>query len=222
VTWQWQLSGTIDTSVDAQLYDVDLFETPASTVAALHAQGRRVVCYLSAGSYERGRPDSRRFPGRVLGEPLDGWPGERWLDVRRLDVLAPLLERRLDLCREKGFDGVEADNVDGYANDSGFPLDGADQLRFNRWLAAAAHARGLSIALKNDLGQVAALEPDFDFALNEQCFQYDECERLRPFAAAGKAVLVAEYERSDFCARAGVYRVMLKRLELDAWREPCW
>ena len=119
---------------------------------------------------------------------------------------------------------MEADNVDGYANDSGFPLKAADQLRFNRFLAAAAHARGLSIALKNDLDQVAALEPDFDFALNEQCFQYDECDRLRPFVAAGKAVFVAEYERSDFCARARAagYMAMLKRLELDALREPCW
>ena len=70
---------------------------------------------------------------------------------------------------------------------------------------------------------MAALEPDFDFAINEQCFQYDECEALRPFAAAGKAVFVAEYERSDFCGRAQAagYMALLKRLELDAWREPC-
>ena len=27
VTWQWQLTGTVDTSVDAQMYDVDLFTT---------------------------------------------------------------------------------------------------------------------------------------------------------------------------------------------------
>ena len=225
-TWQWQLSGTIDTTVDAQLYDVDLFETPASTVAGLHAQGRRAVCYLSAGSFERGRPDSGRFPDSVLGEPLEGWPGERWLDVRRLDVIGPVLERRLDLCRAKGFDGVEADNVDGYANDSGFGLSAADQLRFNRFLAAAAHARGLSIGLKNDLDQVPALEPDFDWALNEQCFQYDECDALRPFVAAGKAVFVAEYELATqaFCDRAASsgYMAMLKRLALDAWREPCW
>ena len=32
---------------------------------------------------------------------------------------------RFDECREKGFDAVEADLVDGYARDSGFPLTAA-------------------------------------------------------------------------------------------------
>lgn len=225
-TWQWQLSGRLDTSVAADLYDVDLFDTPASTVAALHARGTRVACYFSAGSVERGRPDTRRFPRAVIGRPLAGWPGERWLDVRNLGVLGPIMRRRLDLCARKGFDTVEADNVDGYANRSGFRLKASDQLRYNRFLAAAAHARGLSIGLKNDLGQVAALEPHFDWALNEQCFQYDECDRLRPFTRAGKAVLVAEYASApaSFCPRARElgFMAMLKRVRLDAWRQTCW
>ncbi len=93
-------------------------------------------------------------------------------------------------------------------------------------LAREAHARGLSIGLKNDLDQVAALEPHFDWALNEQCFQYDECDRLRPFTAAGKAVFVAEYELAPeaFCpaARAAGFMAMRKPLELGPPREPCW
>ncbi len=225
-TWQWQLSGALDLSVPAQMYDVDLVETPAATVDAIHARGARAVCYLSAGSYEKFRPDAGDFPAAVLGKPLEGWPGERWLDVRRRDVLGPIMERRMDLCRDKGFDAVEADNVDGYANRSGFPLRGRDQLAYNRMLARAAHARGLSIGLKNDLDQVAALEPDFDWALNEQCFQYDECGRLAPFTRAGKAVFVAEYELapSAFCARAQAdgLMAMRKRLDLDAARDACW
>ena len=225
-TWQWQLSGTIDTSVNAQMYDVDLYETPQRVIDQLHAKGRRVVCYLSAGSYETGRPDADRFPPEVLGDPLDGYPDERWLDVRRLDVLGPLLEARMDLCRAKGFDGVEADNVDGYANPSGFALTADDQLRFNRFLAAAAHTRGLSIGLKNDLDQVRALEPSFDWALNEQCFQYDECHRLAPFVRARKAVFTVEYELSPaaFCARSRRlgFMSMRKHLDLNAWRAPCF
>jgi hypothetical protein len=225
VSWQWQLSGTLDLSVDAALYDVDLFDTPAATVADLHRRGRHVVCYLDAGTYEPGRPDSSAYPDAVRGAAVEGWPGERWLDIRRLDVIAPLIEHRLDLCRDKGFDGVEPDNVDAYANASGFPLTAADQLAFNRFLASAAHARGLSAGLKNDLDQAAALEPDFDWALDEQCYQYDECALLTPFARAGKAVLIAEYELapSAFCdrARAAGYSAIRKRLDLDAWREAC-
>jgi hypothetical protein len=225
-TWQWQLTTPVDPTVAADFYDIDLFDNSAAVVADLHARGRHVACYLSAGTYERGRPDSASFPAEVLGKELPDWPGERWLDIRRLDVLGPILDARLDLCRAKGFDAVEPDNVDAYANDSGFPLTAADQLRFNRHVAAAAHARGLSVGLKNDLDQAAALEPAFDWALNEQCFQYDECDRLAPFTRAGKAVFVAEYElgADGFCARARALGVMAmrKHLELDAWREPCW
>jgi hypothetical protein len=225
-TWQWQLTTPVDRSVNAQMYDIDLFDNPASVVADLHAAGRHVVCYVDVGTFEPGRPDSAAFPSSVVGKELPDWPGEHWFDIRRLDVLGPILKRRLDLCVQKGFDAVEPDNVDAYANDSGFPLKAADQLRFNRYIARAAHARGLSVGLKNDLDQAAALEPDFDWALNEQCFQYTECDRLQPFVRAGKAVFVAEYELDPavFCpqAKAAGLMAMRKHVELDAWREPCF
>jgi hypothetical protein len=225
-TWQWQLTTPVDRSVRAQMFDIDLFDNSSKVVRALHARGSRVVCYLDAGTLEPGRPDTSAFPAAVVGKELPDWPGEHWLDIRRLDVLGPIIDRRMDLCRKKGFDGVEADNVDGYANDSGFPLTAADQLRYNRFLAGAAHARGLSIGLKNDLDQAATLEPDFDWALDEQCFQYHECDRLRPFVRAHKAVFVVEYELStaSFCSRANAdgFMAMRKRDSLGAWRQTCW
>jgi hypothetical protein len=224
-TWQWQLSGAVDLSVDAAMFDIDLFDNAPSVVEALHARGRHAVCYIDAGTFEPGRPDAGSYPAAVIGKDVAGWPGEKWLDVRRLDLLGPILEQRLDLCRQKGFDGVEPDNMDGYANDSGFPLSADDQLRFNRFVATAAHARGLSVGLKNDLEQAAALQPDFDWALNEQCHQYGECDMLGPFARAGKAVFIAEYDLdpSAFCgqARAAGYTAMRKKLDLDAWRQAC-
>ena len=88
--------------------------------------------------------------------------------------------------RAKGFDAVEFDNVDGYANRTGFPLTGADQLRYNMLLANEAHRRGLGALLKNDLGQIRALLPYFDVALNEQCLQYDECGRLDRSSRPGR------------------------------------
>jgi len=225
-TWQWQLTQPVDVTVPAEMYDVDLFETPARVVADLKARGRRVVCYLSAGSFERWRPDAARFPRRVIGRPLDGWPGERWLDIRRIGILAPIMRARLDLCAAKGFDAVEPDNIDGYVNDTGFRLRAAEQLRFNRFLAREAHARGLSIGLKNDLGQVAALEPHYDWAINEECFRYRECHRLLPFRRAGKAVFTVEYDVAPrrFCPRARAlgFMSMRKRLDLGRWRRTCW
>jgi hypothetical protein len=224
-TWQWQLSGTVDQSIDASMYDIDLFDNPATVVDALHARGRKVVCYLSAGTWEDWRPDAASFPASVLGSGVDGWAGEKWLDIRRIDLLGPIMSARLDLCRQKGFDAVEPDNVDGYANGSGFPLSAQDQLAYNRWLAAAAHARGLSIGLKNDLDQVAQLVGDFDWAINEQCFQYKECAMLAPFTAAGKAVFEVEYSlaTSSFCPQAVAlsFNSLKKSLALNASRTAC-
>ena len=225
LTWQWQLTTPVDTGVAAAVYDIDGLDNPASVVATLHAAGRKVICYVDAGAWESYRPDAGRFPPAILGSVVDGWPEERWLDIRRIDLLAPIMRARLDVCRAKGFDGVEFDLVDGYTNDSGFPLTGADQLAYNRWLADEAHARGLAAGLKNDLGQVAELVDHFEFAVNEQCWQYSECDLLAPFLAAGKAVFHAEYgtDPAVFCPALVPrgFSSLKKRLELDAWRQPC-
>jgi endo-alpha-1,4-polygalactosaminidase (GH114 family) len=228
-TWQWQLAGDkIDTSFDVDVYDLDAFETDADVVAALHAGGRRVVCYISVGSWEDWRPDAAEFPDDAIGSEYEGWEGERWLDIRRIDELAPVLGARMDLCKTKGFDGVEPDNIDGYLNETGFPLTADDQLAFNRWLAREAHARGLAIGLKNDADQAPELAADFDFALTEDCFDQGWCELLLPFLDIGKPVWDAEYTdtgitTAEFCPKAlelGV-QAILKNRELDAWMETC-
>lgn len=203
-TWQWQLQGAINTSFNVEMYDIDLFEAPQATIDLLHSQDRIVICYFSAGSYEDFRPDADDFPPEVLGEPLDEWPGERWLDISQIELLAPIMEARLDLAVSKQCDGVEPDNMDGYTNETGFELTGEDQLAYNVWLAAESHERNLSVGLKNDLDQITELVDDFDWALNEQCFQYNECDLLLPFIEAGKAVFGVEYKRLPevYCAEA--------------------
>jgi hypothetical protein len=224
-SWQWQLTGTIDTSINVQMYDIDLFEAPQETIDILHADGRVVICYFSAGSWEDWRPDAAGFPAEVIGDPLEGWPGEKWLDIRRLDLLGPIMQARLDLAVQKGCDGVEPDNVDGYANQTGFPLSFADQIAYNTWLAEQAHARGLSIGLKNDLDQIGDLLPLFDWALNEECFTYNECDLLLPFIESHKAVFGVEYELepADFCPQANAmyFSFLKKNWDLDAWRVDC-
>jgi len=133
--------------------------------------------------------------------------------------------KRLNLCEAKGFDAVEFDNVDGFRNRSGWPLRAKHQLRFNRFLAGAAHYRGLAAGLKNDLSQIETIVDDFDFAVNEQCWQYEECGRLRPFTQADKAVFNVEYhlERSDFCSESieRGFGAVRKRLALGAWIRAC-
>lgn len=192
VTWQWQLQGDINTSYAVEIYDIDLFDTPSTAIQELQSVGKKVVCYFSAGSYEAFREDKDKFSPEDIGNTLDGWDDERWLDIRSSNVHSIMLER-LDLAKQKGCDGVEPDNMDGYMNSPGFNLTASDQLAFNRFIANEAHNRGLSVGLKNDLDQINELVDYFDFAVNEQCFEYSECNSLLPFVNNGKPVLNAEY-----------------------------
>ena len=227
-TWQWQLSLPIDESIDVDIIDIDLFDNDADVVAALHDQGRKVICYISVGSWEDWRPDKEQFPAVIIGNEYDGWPGENWLDIRRIDLLAPIITARLDMCQAKGFDGIEPDNIDSYTNDTGFPLTYQDQLQYNIWLAKEALARGLSIGLKNDSEQAHDLLPYFDWALTEDCFDQGWCAEMLPFIAAGKPVFAAEYTDTgstlnEFCPQASAMNIsaILKNRSLDAWREAC-
>ena len=232
-SWQWQLTGILNTTYAVNVYDVDLFETSESDIQALHSDGRKVLCYFSGGSYEEWRSDAGSFDVSVLGNDLDGWAGEKWLDIRS-PLLEPIMKARLDLAQQKGCDGVEADNVDGYTNDTGFALTGNDQLLYNTFLATEAHKRGLAIALKNDLDQITTLEPYFDLIINEQCHQYDECDLLRPFITANKPVFIAEYapkyktadttERDAMCSasRAEGFKTLILAMDLDdSYRDSC-
>ena len=221
--WQYQLRGRVDTEVAAGTFDIDLFDTPTETVTELRTSGRTVICYLNAGAVESWRPDADLVPPEVRGIELEDWPGEYWLDIRRLDVLEPYLAARFDLCRSKGFDAVEPDNVDGYMQETGFPLTDDEQLAFNRMLARLAHARGLEVGLKNDLDQVDDLVDSFDFAVNEQCAQYDECDRLEPFVAARKPVFHVEYELpvSAFCPPPTGFLSIRKPILLGPEVTPC-
>jgi hypothetical protein len=226
LTWYWQLTGRLDLTHDVAAYDVDGFETSAATVRALHAAGRHVICYVDAGTWESFRPDAKRFPKSILGRG-NGWPGERWLDIRRLSILQPIMTARMRMCARKRFDAVEPDNIDAYSNRSGFPLTAGEQLAYDRWLAHEAHALGLAVFEKNDPEQAARLEPYFDGVLDEQCNQYSECRSFQPYIDAGKPVLNAEYDLSttDFCAADNRDGIMgaLYGIDLNGSKfDPCW
>jgi hypothetical protein len=210
------------------VYDLDLFDASQPTIDALHAAGGYVICYFSAGSFEDWRPDVERFPKDVIGKAYEGWPGEYWLDIRRGDVLAPILEARLDIAVAKNCDAVDPDNVDGYSNATGFALSAADQRAFNRWLAEAAHARGLAIGLKNAAELVDDLADVYDFSVIESCAAQNACDAYRRFVEQGKAVFQIEYrgELEDWASacresKARGFTAILANLELDGDAETC-
>jgi hypothetical protein len=226
-SWQWQLTGKLDPSFDVDAYDIDLFNTSKATIDSLHAQRRKVICYFDT-AYEPDRPDSKQLePFR--GNPIDGWPGQYWVDVREADVLE-VMKSRLEMAQSKGCDGVEADDVDARDNDPGFPISAADQQTFIQAIADQAHRLGMAFGLKNDLEEIPALLSVADFAINEECFEYDECDELKAFISADKAVFQVEYTEGDLAKKASSicpdanklnFDTLIKHLDLDAPRKAC-
>jgi hypothetical protein len=119
-TWQIVLQGPIklDTTAtsitpDVDIYDIDLFTNNQSTIDTLHRLGKKVICYFSAGSFEPGRPDSNDFKESDKGKGLDGWPGERWLNLNS-DNVRTIMRKRIELAAKKKCDAIDPDNVDGF------------------------------------------------------------------------------------------------------------
>ena len=227
LTWQWQLTGQLDLDLQTDVIDIDL-DVGESVVDHYHNKGTKVICYISVGSHENWRSDAAQFPDVVLGKDYEGWPGEKWLDIRRIDLLAPIMLPRLDQCAAKGFDAVEPDNMQIWDNDTGFPLTYEDQLRYALWLAEQAHRRGLAIGQKNAPDQTRDLVQIYDFAITEDAFHYDWAKDMLPYIQAGKPVFAAEYTDlpgnfQEFCRQSKElgYITILKHRDLDAWLQTC-
>jgi hypothetical protein len=204
-----------DLYLDRARTDVDR-KPNARAVKALHEAGGYAICYVDAGGIENYRPDYPRFVrwhrnhGKsLLGKPFSKrFPEERWANVggaKQRRFLVRMMARRVGKCERAGFDAVEFDVVDAWAAPrrvTGWRVSYSDQLKYNRALARVAHRHDLAAGLKNDLEQVTDLVGDFEFAINEECFGFEECDLLAPFVDAGKPVFHIEYEipPAEFCA----------------------
>ena len=206
--WEWVLSGPIDVAAltvrPLDYVGLDAFEASAATVAGFQAAGARVWCYISAGTIEDWRPDYDDYLAAdaalaaagaepLLGQAYDDWPGEVWLNPRALDTLIPLVEARLAMCADKGFDMVEFDNLDGYDNETGFAISRDEAVAFARALAEAADRHGLLPILKNTPDLVDDLVDWYAGYLMEDCVLNGTCESGWPFAVANKPVMNAEF-----------------------------
>ncbi len=210
------------------VYDIDGFSNSAATVAALHARGYKVICYIEVGAAEDYRPDYGQFPAAALGSGLSGYRSERYLNITDPQVAATI-KARIAMCAQKGFDAVEPDIDDSYTNQTGFTITEADNIAYNRNLAAYTHSLGLAWGQKNgdnDAQFSQALEPTTDFALDESCYEFETCtDAVGPYLNAHKAVFEVEYKlpTSKFCPRANGQNLNSEKqaVKLDGGREPC-
>ena len=231
-TWQIVLLDTLkNTATNVSVYDIDLFENPASIIDILHAQNRRVICYFSAGTFEPNRPDSAQFTAKEKGKELSDWPGEYWIDTRSSNVRNTMTSR-LQLAKSKGCDGVDPDNIDAYDNPNGLDLTASDAVDYLTFLAGAAHEMNMSIGLKNGGAIVGNVIGLMQWEVNEQCGQFKECELFQPFISANKPVFRIEYveeARVDATAKKSIcdlasahgFSTVIKENDLDDWIEAC-
>jgi hypothetical protein len=196
VTWQAKRTGAVDIDEDAQLFYLDAELQDPADLATLHAEGRRYLCYLSAGSLEEFRDDAQEFPQQVIGEPLNRFPEERWLDVRA-PVVRELMARRIEALARAGCDGVPPSSLSVHAADSGFALTVDDTLDYARWVAERIHAAGMSAGLTAPAALTSELWPTFDFGLAIACLEGTRCAEFAVFEQAGKPVLHVELGDED-------------------------
>jgi hypothetical protein len=192
-SWDMQFNEpfVFDRQVAFQVLDL-LNHTPED-VARVRAAGVTAICYVSVGTIEDWRPDLALFPPGVIGKPLPDWEGERYLDIRQLDVLLPIMSARFRDCKAAGYDGVAPDNQDVMDNDSGFPITGDDTVAYLRELANLAHAMDLVIGQRNLPDLSGRLVGDMDYVMAESCFEWDFCADMRPYSLVGKPVFDVEY-----------------------------
>ncbi|KAI8933554.1 hypothetical protein NX059_009288 [Plenodomus lindquistii] len=249
-TWQIILShppvvsaSDTKTTPDVDIFDIDLFDTPAETIQRLHALGKKVICYFSGGSYEDWRPDADQFKPEDMGKDLDGWPGEKWLQLNSENV-RKIMTQRMQMAKTKECDGIDPDNVDGYSNDNGMSLTEEDSISFVQFLSSVAAPLNLTLGLKNAGSIIPTVLPLVHFSVNEQCAQYSECDTFQPFIADGKPVFHIEYPdgagegdaatrgmgqniRDQYCSREGDsegsqgFSTVIKKMNLDGWVEYC-
>jgi hypothetical protein len=230
--WQWELShplrltsakdmGTHDKLPNGKvapapvIYDIDGIINPASTVVALHAMGKHVVCYIevgAAGNYysavDEGISttyyDQLRTAGE-FGKKVPGYP-EYYLDIRSSTTVSIIESMISQQCAAKGFDAVETDIDEEYVDNSGFPLTKVVEETYMTTLASYIHGLGLGWWIKNpdDTGDTYAgdMFSLADAVLTEQCNQYSSCGLLSAYGGH-KGVFNAEYKLkpSSFCTK---------------------
>jgi hypothetical protein len=94
-------------------------------------------------------PRRRSVPEEIIGNDYEGWQGEKWLDIRRMICWDRYCKLVLTSACQS-FDGLNRITSTATPAIPDFSSQHPGSAYLNIWLANQAHARGLSIGLKND------------------------------------------------------------------------
>ncbi|CAN0288954.1 unnamed protein product [Ectocarpus fasciculatus] len=218
-SWNYNLGTPVDTDADVDVFFIDM-DAGQAVIDELHGKGKGVVCYISIGTVEDWRDDAKQFPSSAIGGDVAGWAGEQWVDVNDQDV-REIMTARVEMASSMNCDAVEPDNMMVYLEPStDVQVSEADQIEYNSWFADVVHAYGMGVGLKNVVELVPILVNKFDFALNEECHEWNECVVYEDtFLAEGKPVFNVEYNLgTSVCDEANALGLdtILKNYDLGA------
>jgi glycosyl hydrolase family 114 len=184
------------------------------------AKGLYNVCYVNAFQTQPGEQDDwdsdlllRDAAGKVVID--EDW-NEPLLDLRTADKrrrIATKVNSWIDGCATDGYQAVEPDNYDSYTRSKNL-LTAGQAKEFLTLLATHAHSRNLAIAQKNTADLAAdRLTVGLDFAVAEECGQYDECATYAD--AFDNNVLVIEYTAPGLRKACAAYGSRLSIVQRD-------
>ncbi|KNC78547.1 hypothetical protein SARC_09031 [Sphaeroforma arctica JP610] len=203
------------------MVDVDMFGTSENNIKTLVDAGHYVVCYIDLGTAEDWRPD---YDQLVKYCPEDSaYSDERWLDITQWEF-APIMDDRLQEAKDKGYMGLEYDNIDCESYGANcVPGESISSLKpyeiaYLTYLADKAHDLGMSVGMKNAVDLITTIGDKFDWAINESCAAYNECGLYEPFKQANKAVFGVEYDDgSKDCSSEQKDGIVMKYEENEEW-----
>jgi hypothetical protein len=194
---------TFDFTSDNNIYNegsevliLDAFETDQNQISNFKLLHKKVIAFVSVGIWQEWIYDANLFSAELLGNNVDGWAAERWLDIRNHALLLPRIQERLNMIKNKGFDGVAIRGMDEYLNASGFPISYQEEIEYCRLILSYAHSIGLSTGQVNAIPLIVEFSDEFDWLLVQNAFKYSEVQVASAYINQEKAVLAIEYNDS--------------------------
>lgn len=220
----WGPQEPLSTKGDLIILDASI--QSAATIKKQKAQGKKVVCYISAGTIENWRPDAKEALSTAsLGKKYKGFEStEQWVNVLEWESVKPIMSARISEASSKGCDAVELDNLDCHdAATSCVPGASKDALKkkeieYIKWLSNTAHSKGLAVGLKNVNGIVDDVLSYGDFAV-EEGNPGSEFGKFGKFTDQNKAVVSVQYndQGGQVCANAKKYG-MVAKYQSGGWK----
>lgn len=199
---------------DRSYHILDLWNYGTNDIKRVVKAGSIPVAYFST-QYEAWRPDAKDLIDYREHSGLDGWRDEDILDPGRMDEWIEVLYRRIDFAQEKGFQAIDADNIDGfYFYHSSKDMNACAEL-WNK-LASYARSKDMLVGLKNS-GFLFGKVNNPDFLVTESIYKWNEANTYQRF---GKPIFNTEYSKKEYkkaLSENKFHTIYKDKMKMDSW-----